>query len=65
MSEYVRELINAIESGSAVETEGAFQAAMAEKISVRLDTMRQDVAANMFKSEAVEEVASEESTDAE
>lgn len=64
MSEYVRELINAIESGSAVETEGAFQAAMAEKISVRLDTMRQEVAANMFKSEAVD-ASVEEATDAE
>jgi hypothetical protein len=56
MSESVRNLINAISSGSAIETEDAFNAAMAEKISVKMDTMRQEVAANMFKAaEAVEE----------
>ena len=56
MSESVRNLINAISSGSALETEEAFNSAMAEKISVKMDTMRQEVAASMFKAaEAVEE----------
>jgi len=55
MSESVRNLINAISSGSAIDTEEAFNSAMAEKISVRMDAMRQEVAANMFKTaEAVE-----------
>jgi hypothetical protein len=58
MSESVKNLINAISAGSAIETEEAFNSAMAEKISVKLDAMRQDVAANMF---ATEEVVTEES----
>ena len=53
MSESVRNLIDAIATGSAVGTEEHFNAAMAEKISVKLDAMRQDVAANMFASEEV------------
>ena len=51
-----RALIDAIISGSAVETEEAFNATMAEKISTRLDDMRMEVAAGMFKSEQVEQV---------
>lgn len=54
-----RALIDAIISGSAVETEEAFNATMAEKISTRLDDMRMEVAANMFKSEQVEQVQEE------
>ena len=48
MSDSVRNLINAISVGSAIDTEEAFNSAMAEKISVKLEAMRQDVAANMF-----------------
>lgn len=56
MSDSVRNLINAISAGSAIDTEEAFNSAMAEKISVKMDAMRQEVAANMFKTaEAVEE----------
>jgi hypothetical protein len=57
MSESVKNLINAISAGSAIETEESFNSAMAEKISARIDTMRQEVAANMFKpvEETVEE----------
>ena len=44
-----RNLINAIADGNALETESSFNAAIAEKIAGRLDTMRQDVAQNMFK----------------
>ena len=57
MSDSVKNLINAISVGSAINTEEAFNSAMAEKISVKLESMRQDVAANMF---ATEEVVSEE-----
>lgn len=45
----VKDLINAIASGSAVETEQTFNQVMAEKISARLDDMRIEVAQNMFK----------------
>jgi len=56
MSDSVRNLINAISVGSAIDTEESFNSAMAEKISVKMDAMRQEVAANMFKTaEAVEE----------
>lgn len=58
MSESIKNLINAISAGSAIETEEAFNSTMAEKISVKIDDMRQDVAANMFKTaEAVEETS--------
>ena len=45
----VKDLINAIASGSAIETEQAFNSVMAEKISARLDDMRIEVAQNMFE----------------
>ena len=48
------ELINAISRGNAVETEAAFNAAMAEKLSDKLDDMRIDVAKTMFNQPAVE-----------
>jgi hypothetical protein len=47
-----KDLINAIASGSAVDTEQSFNQVMAEKISARLDDMRQEVAKNMFQAEA-------------
>lgn len=42
------ELINAIASGDSTATQNAFNAAMAEKISAKLDDMRIDVAKTMF-----------------
>lgn len=51
MSETVHNLISAIASGNALETETAFNAAMAEKISAKLDDMRIDVAKGLFKGE--------------
>jgi hypothetical protein len=47
MSE-VRNLIDAISTGDAVGTEESFGAAMAEKISAKLDDMRQAIAQTMF-----------------
>ena len=49
------ELINAIASGNAVDTENAFNAAMAEKISSKLDDLRVNVAHNMFNAVAPQE----------
>ena len=48
MSKTVKTLVDAIQAKDAIGTEAAFQAAMAEKISARLDSMRQDVAQSMF-----------------
>ena len=61
MSETVKNLVDAIQAKDAIATETAFQAAMAEKISARLDSMRQDVAQSMFKTQEVE-VSTEEPT---
>ena len=55
------ELINAISNGNAVDTEAAFNAAMAEKIAANLDDMRADVAKSMFTQQEQEpEVVTEQ-----
>jgi len=43
-----KDLIDALAAGDATGIETTFNAAMAERISARLDTMRQEVAQNMF-----------------
>ena len=58
MNETVLALVDAINSGDAIDTENAFAAAMAEKLSVRIDEYRQSVAASMFAQP--EEVVEEE-----
>jgi len=63
MNENTLNLINAINAGDAVEIESAFNAAMAEKVAERLETMRADVAQNMFKTG--EEVSQTDSVDTE
>jgi hypothetical protein len=66
MSETVQNLVQAIQAGDAIETEQAFANAMAEKLSTRLDDMRQSVAQSMFaqptevEPEPVAEPATEE-----
>ena len=55
------ELINAISSGNAVDIENAFNAAMAEKVSAKLDDMRVSVAQTFFNPEQQAEVTPEES----
>ena len=50
MSETVQNLIQSIANGDAIETESAFSAAMAEKLSVKLADMRVNIAQNMFAS---------------
>ena len=61
MSEHIKQLVDAMMTKDANGTQAAFQAAMAEKISARLDSMRQDVAQSMFKTQEVE-VSTEEPT---
>ena len=62
MSETVQNLVQAIRAGDALETENAFTLAMQEKLSAKLDDMRQAVAQNMFNiaSPVSEEQISEE-----
>ena len=48
MSETIQNLVQAIKAGDALETENGFAKAMAEKLSTRLDDMRQSVAQSMF-----------------
>ena len=45
------DLVAAIINKDATGIEGAFNDAMAEKISTRLDDMRSDIAQSMFKQE--------------
>ena len=49
MSENVINLVGAIVSGDALETENAFNAAMAEKLVSKLDDMRTNISQNMFR----------------
>ena len=49
MSETVKQLVTAMLQKDAMGTESAFQSAMAEKISAKLDDMRSSVAQSMFK----------------
>lgn len=67
MNQTLTNLVEAITQGDALQTEKAFQAAMAEKLSVKLDDMRAQVAQNMFKTpEATEpEAVVEEEVEAE
>lgn len=59
MSDTTLKLINAIAAGDALETEAAFNASMAEKISAKLDDMRMNVAKNMFVSQEEQEVSAD------
>jgi hypothetical protein len=60
MTDTVKDLISAIVTGNAVDTESAFNAAMAEKLSVKLDDMRVQVAQNMFNVQQTETEAEAE-----
>ena len=62
MNENIKELVSAMLTKDASKTETAFQAAMAEKISSKLDDMRSSIAQSMFKSPAAEPVVEEELT---
>ena len=49
MSNGVKNLIDAIESGDSLAIDAAFNSEVANRISDKLDVMRQDLAQNMFK----------------
>ena len=51
MTDTVRDLVDAMVLGDALGTEKAFGAAMAEKLSSKLDDMRTNVAQTMFATE--------------
>lgn len=55
MSQTTLDLIGAIASGDAEQSETAFQNAMAEKLSSKLDDMRVTVSQNMFKQPEAEQ----------
>lgn len=59
MSQSVKDLINAIVEGDASNIDAAFNSAMAEKVSSKLEDMRVSVAQNMFATPVAEEVAEE------
>ena len=48
MNENIKDLVNAMLAKDANGTQAAFQAAMAEKISAKLDDMRVNIAHAMF-----------------
>lgn len=56
----VHDLIVAIAKGDAMETEQAFNSAISDKISARLDAKRIEVASNMFSKEVAQDGVSEE-----
>ena len=60
MNDTTRNLVYAIADGDASGTQNAFAAAMAEKLSTRLDTMRAEVAQSMFAGQETQEEVAEE-----
>lgn len=48
MSEHIRKLIDAIESGRSVEIEQNFEAAMADKINDAIEARKEQIAANLL-----------------
>lgn len=54
MSDGVKNLIDAIESGDSMAIDSAFNTELSIRISDKLDGMRQDLAQGMFKEQAVE-----------
>jgi hypothetical protein len=54
MSEHIKQLVDAMMTKDANGTQAAFQAAMAEKISTKLDDMRSSMAQSMFKTPTAE-----------
>ena len=58
----VNEIIDAIQTGDSVAIDTAFNKAMSGRVSDRLETMRHDVAQNMFKTQEVEDLSAEDAT---
>ena len=57
--EATKNLVQALASGNADAIETSFNAAMAEKISAKLDDMRQNIAQTMFRTAEQPEVSVE------
>ena len=55
-----RELIDAIEAGSATEIDAAFNSVMVNKVAEKLDAMRDELAQNMFKTQQIDTEEQEE-----
>lgn len=51
MREEIRHMLDSIEAGNAVDAEDALNSIMLQKAGEVMDTMRVDVASNMFNSE--------------
>lgn len=65
MSETINVLVDAIKSGDAIATENAFADAMADKLSTKIDDLRQSIAAGMFTTpQAVTEESIDEASKA-
>jgi hypothetical protein len=60
MTDFTLNLVDAIISGRATDIESAFQAAITDKISVRMESKKGEVAHNMFAKESVEEFTLED-----
>jgi len=63
MTQSVQDLISAIDTGDSTEIDAAFNQEMASRISTRIDSMRQDLAKNMFKSNDSEDLSIEDTKD--
>jgi hypothetical protein len=55
-----RNLIDAMADGKSIDMEQAFNSIVAERIASKIDSMKQDIAQTMFKSEPATEEATEE-----
>jgi len=55
-----RDLIDAIEAGSATEVDSAFNTVMVNKVAEKLDAMRDELAQNMFKTQQIDKEEQEE-----
>lgn len=53
-----RNLVDALISGDSLAIEDTFDAAMSERISSKLDDMKMDIAANMFRTQEEQEPVS-------
>ena len=49
--EDTKNMINALDTGDAVEAEKAFKAALSDKVGVELDTKRKDLAGTLLNKE--------------
>ena len=62
--EDTKNMINALDTGDAVEAEKAFKAALSDKVGVELDTKRKDLAGTLLnKEQEVEPDANVEPTE--